>query len=217
MLPVLPLLLASAAGLARPRVAARRCPARRAAADDGRRRAAADDELWSEGSNFDVDVAGLDVDTLDRYKKRCVALASRDASLCVEATGEAAALVAYGAGVGVSPVGKSRRTSLAGTARASGGSRRRRSRPPRRSPRRCRATRDSWPKRRGDCRATRARSVAARDTDLCRGAAATETPPPTRPLATSEYPRGTPRRGRDPPSTAAAPPPAAPREGTPRR
>ena len=71
-----------------------------------RHRAASEDDLWADTSGDDLDLAGLDdVDALDRYKRRCAACAQlcveRDiapSKVCVVATSEAAAVIAFGAG-----------------------------------------------------------------------------------------------------------------------
>ena len=71
-----------------------------------KRRAATEDDLWADTSGDDLDLAGLDdVDALDCYKRRCAACAqlcvARDmaqSKVCVVASSEAAAVIAFGAG-----------------------------------------------------------------------------------------------------------------------
>ena len=70
------------------------------------RRAATEDDLWADTGGDDLDLAGLDdVDSLDRYKRRCAACAqlcvARDmapAKVCVDVKSEAAAVIAFGEG-----------------------------------------------------------------------------------------------------------------------
>ena len=69
-------------------------------------RRATEDELWADTGGDDLELAGLDdVDSLDRYKRRCAACAQlcveRDiapSKVCVVAASEAAAVIAFGAG-----------------------------------------------------------------------------------------------------------------------
>ena len=70
------------------------------------KRRATEDDLWADTSGDDIELAGLDdVDSLDRYKRRCAACAqlcvARDmtpSKVCVVAASEAAAVIAFGAG-----------------------------------------------------------------------------------------------------------------------
>ena len=70
------------------------------------KRHATEDELWADTGGDDLELAGLDdVDSLDRYKRRCAACAqlcvARDiapSKVCVVAASEAAAVIAFGAG-----------------------------------------------------------------------------------------------------------------------
>ena len=70
------------------------------------KRRATEDELWADTGGDDLELAGLDdVDSLDRYKRRCAACAQlcveRDiapSKVCVVAASEAAAVIAFGAG-----------------------------------------------------------------------------------------------------------------------
>ena len=70
------------------------------------RRAATEDDLWADTSGDDLDLAGLDdVDSLDRYKRRCAACAQlcidRDlapSKVCVVVESEASAVIAFGEG-----------------------------------------------------------------------------------------------------------------------
>ena len=70
------------------------------------KRRATEDELWADTGGDDLELAGLDdVDSLDRYKRRCAACAQlcveRDmapSKVCVVAESEAAAVIAFGAG-----------------------------------------------------------------------------------------------------------------------
>jgi len=70
------------------------------------RRAATEDDLWADTSGDDIDLAGLDdVDSLDRYKRRCAACAQlcidRDlapSKVCVVVESEASAVIAFGEG-----------------------------------------------------------------------------------------------------------------------
>ena len=70
------------------------------------KRRATEDELWADTGGDDLELAGLDdVDSLDRYKRRCAACAqlcvARDiapSKVCVVAASEAAAVIAFGAG-----------------------------------------------------------------------------------------------------------------------
>jgi len=70
------------------------------------KRRATEDELWADTGGDDLELAGLDdVDSLDRYKRRCAACAqlcvARDmapSKVCVVAASEAAAVIAFAAG-----------------------------------------------------------------------------------------------------------------------
>ena len=70
------------------------------------KRRATEDDLWADTSGDDIDLAGLDdVDSLDRYKRRCAACAQvceeRDmapSKVCVSVASEAAAVIAFGEG-----------------------------------------------------------------------------------------------------------------------
>jgi len=70
------------------------------------KRRATEDELWADTGGDDLELAGLDdVDSLDRYKRRCAACAQlcidRDlapSKVCVVVESEASAVIAFGAG-----------------------------------------------------------------------------------------------------------------------
>jgi hypothetical protein len=70
------------------------------------KRRATEDELWADTGGDDLELAGLDdVDSLDRYKRRCAACAQlcveRDiapSKVCVVAASEAGAVIAFGEG-----------------------------------------------------------------------------------------------------------------------
>ena len=70
------------------------------------KRRATEDELWADAGGDDLELAGLDdVDSLDRYKRRCAACAQlcidRDlapSKVCVVVESEASAVIAFGEG-----------------------------------------------------------------------------------------------------------------------